>query len=199
MLLDVAAKKQVESSASRRREARAPPQERSSHRRSPHPSGQLGCAKSVHSPTGRRVNSNHGTRDTSSVRGMMMTKGGSDGEHRPGREYSRRRGARYDSIKDRSRSPTPDPLGLQDFSVNVLAAAPPARYRVPTTVANYDGETHPSVWLEDYRLACHNGGATRDLFIIKSIPLYLADLACTWLEHLPRGRINSWAQLREPS
>jgi hypothetical protein len=39
----------------------------------------------------------------------------------------------------------------------------------------YDEETNPSVWLEDYRLACHNGSTTNDLFIIKSIPLYLAD------------------------
>jgi hypothetical protein len=29
------------------------------------------------------------------------------------------------------------------------------------------------VWLEDYRLACHNGGASNDLLIIKSISLYL--------------------------
>jgi hypothetical protein len=54
-----------------------------------------------------------------------------------------------------------------------------------------------NIWLEEYRLACYNGGATSDLFIIKSIPLYLADSARTWLEHLPRGRINSWAQLRD--
>jgi hypothetical protein len=36
---------------------------------------------------------------------------------------------------------------------------------------------NPSVWLEDYQLACHNGGASNDLFIIKSIPLYLTDSA----------------------
>jgi hypothetical protein len=54
-----------------------------------------------------------------------------------------------------------------------------ARYRAPTTITKYDGETNPSVWLEDYRLACHNVGATNDLFIIKSIPLYLVDSART--------------------
>jgi uncharacterized membrane protein YpjA len=37
------------------------------------------------------------------------------------------------------------------------------------------------------------GSSTSDLFIIKSIQMYLADSACTWLEHLPRGRINNWA------
>jgi hypothetical protein len=59
----------------------------------------------------------------------------------------------------------------------VLTAVPPARYRAPTTVAKYDVETNPSVWLEDYRLACHNGGVSDVLFIIKSISLYLADSA----------------------
>jgi hypothetical protein len=113
------------------------------------------------------------------------------------REYSRRRTGRYYSSEDRSRSPTPNHRGPWAFGVNVLAAALPAQYHAPTTVAKYDGETNPSVWLEDYRLACHIGGATNDLFIIKSIPLYLANSARTWLEHLPQGRINSWAQLQD--
>jgi hypothetical protein len=34
------------------------------------------------------------------------------------------------------------------------------------------------------------GGATDDLFVIKNLPLYLSDSACTWLEHLPRDKIN---------
>ena len=49
----------------------------------------------------------------------------------------------------------------------------------------YDGETNPNVWLEDYRLACHAGGARDDYFIIKNLLLHLADSARTWLEHLP--------------
>ena len=61
----------------------------------------------------------------------------------------------------------------------------------------YDGETNPNVWLEDYRLACRAGGAQDDFFIIKNLPLHLADSAHTWLEHLPRGRIDSWAELRK--
>jgi hypothetical protein len=48
------------------------------------------------------------------------------------------------------------------------------------------------VWLEDYRPACHAGGATDDLFVIKNMPLYLGDSARTWLEHLPRDKINDW-------
>jgi hypothetical protein len=49
--------------------------------------------------------------------------------------------------------------------------------------------------LEDYRLSCHSGGATDDLFIIKNLPLYLDDFARTWLKHLPRDKINDWTDL----
>jgi hypothetical protein len=63
-------------------------------------------------------------------------------------------------------------------------------------VPRYDGDTNPSVWLEDYRLACHAGGATDDLFVIKNLPLYLSDSARKWLEHLPRDKIQDWADLR---
>jgi hypothetical protein len=52
------------------------------------------------------------------------------------------------------------------------------------------------MWLEDYRLVWHTGGATYDLFIIKNLPLYLGDSARTWLEHLPHGKINDWTDLR---
>jgi hypothetical protein len=52
------------------------------------------------------------------------------------------------------------------------------------------------VWLEEYRLACHAGGVTDDLFIIKNLPLYLGNSAWTWLQHLPLDKINSWADLR---
>jgi hypothetical protein len=40
------------------------------------------------------------------------------------------------------------------------------------------------------------GGATDDLFIIKNLLLYLSDSAQTWLEHLSRGNINDWTELR---
>jgi hypothetical protein len=52
------------------------------------------------------------------------------------------------------------------------------------------------VWLEDYRLACHVGRVTEDIFIIKNLLLYLGDSARTWLEHLLRDKINSWTDLR---
>jgi hypothetical protein len=41
----------------------------------------------------------------------------------------------------------------------------------------------------------HAGGAIDDLFVIKNLPLYLGDSARTWLEHLPRDKINDWTNL----
>jgi hypothetical protein len=52
------------------------------------------------------------------------------------------------------------------------------------------------VWLKDYQLACHAGGATDDLFVIKNLPLYLGFSMRTWLEDLPRDKINDWTDLR---
>jgi hypothetical protein len=72
----------------------------------------------------------------------------------------------------------------------------PSRFRASTNIKRYDGDTNPSVWLEDYRLTCHAGGATDDLFVIKNLPLYLGDSAYTWLEHLPRDKTEDWTDLR---
>jgi hypothetical protein len=72
----------------------------------------------------------------------------------------------------------------------------PSRFRAPTNMPRYDGDTNPIVWLEDYRLACHAGGATNDLFVIKNLPLYLGNSARTLLEHLPCDKINDWTDLR---
>jgi hypothetical protein len=63
-------------------------------------------------------------------------------------------------------------------------------------VPRYDGDTNPSVWLEDYRLTCHAGGAIDDLFVIKNLHLYLGDSARMWLEHLSRDKIHNWTDLR---
>jgi hypothetical protein len=51
------------------------------------------------------------------------------------------------------------------------------------------------VWLEDYRLTCHIGGATDDLFVMKNLPLYLGDSARMWLEHLLCDKIQDWTDL----
>jgi hypothetical protein len=53
------------------------------------------------------------------------------------------------------------------------------RFRQPTSIDKYTGETDPRVWLNDYRLACQLGGATTDKVIIRNLPLHHADSART--------------------
>ena len=56
---------------------------------------------------------------------------------------------------------------------------------------------NPGLWLEDYRLAYWASGVVSDDFIIRNLPLFLADSARTWLEHLPPNCIQSWADLKQ--
>jgi hypothetical protein len=50
---------------------------------------------------------------------------------------------------------------------------------------------------QGYQLACQAGDADSDSFIICNLPLFLADSARTWLEHLPPNKIQIWADLKE--
>jgi hypothetical protein len=61
----------------------------------------------------------------------------------------------------------------------------------------YDGKTNRSVLLEDYCLACWAGGVDGNHFIIEFLPIYLADMATAWLDHLSRNMIDSWEDLKE--
>jgi hypothetical protein len=91
------------------------------------------------------------------------------------RGYHPRRGGRYDSGEDRS--PSPEPPGLQAFSRAIRRALFPTRFRTPTTITKYSGETRPELWLADYRLACQLGGTDDDNLIIRILPLFLSDAA----------------------
>jgi hypothetical protein len=71
----------------------------------------------------------------------------------------------------------------------------PARFRQPANITKSSKETNPELWLDDYRLACQLGNADDDRFIIRNLPLFLADSARAWLEHLPIRRIHNWADL----
>jgi hypothetical protein len=51
--------------------------------------------------------------------------------------------------------------------------------------------------LEYYLLACRAVGANDDLFIIRFLPIYLAESARAWLDHLLRNAINRWDDLWE--
>jgi hypothetical protein len=73
----------------------------------------------------------------------------------------------------------------------------PKHFWAPKNIIRYDGKTNPSVWLEDYHLACRVGRVDDDLFIIQFISIYLADIARAWLDHLPRNSIDCWEDLKE--
>jgi hypothetical protein len=107
--------------------------------------------------------------------------------------YHPRRGGRYDSREDRS--PTPEPPGTRVFSREIRTVSFPQRFHQPTSIDKYTGEMDPCVWLNDYRLACQLGGATTDEVIIRNLPLHLADLARTWLEHFSANQIHNWDDL----
>jgi hypothetical protein len=109
------------------------------------------------------------------------------------RGYHPRRGGRYDSEEDRS--PSPEPPGPQAFSRAIRRALFPTRFRTPTTITKYSGETRPELWLADYRLACQLGGMDDDNLIILNLPLFLSDAARAWLEHLPPAQISNWDDL----
>jgi hypothetical protein len=100
-----------------------------------------------------------------------------------------RRGGRYDSGEDRS--PSPEPPGTQAFSRAIRRAPFPNRFRTPTTITKYSGETRPELWLADYQLACQLGGTDDDNLIIRNLPLFLSDAARAWLEHLPPPQISN--------
>jgi hypothetical protein len=91
------------------------------------------------------------------------------------RGYHPRHGGRYDSKEDRS--PSPEPPGPQAFSRAIRRAPFPTRFRIPTTITKYSGETRPELWLADYRLACQLGGMDDDNLIIRNLPLFLFDAA----------------------
>jgi hypothetical protein len=106
-------------------------------------------------------------------------------DERVHRGYHPRRGGRYNSGEDRS--PSPEPPGPQAFSRAIRRAPFPTRFRTPTTITKYSGETRPELWLADYRLACQLGGTDDDNLIIRNLPMFLSDTARAWLEHLPSG------------
>jgi hypothetical protein len=99
-------------------------------------------------------------------------------DERAHRGYHPRHGGCYDNEEDRS--PSPEPPGPQAFSRAIRRAPFPARFRAPTTITKYSGETRPELWLADY-----------DNLIIRNLPLFLSDAARAWLEHLPLAQISN--------
>ena len=91
---------------------------------------------------------------------------------------------------------SPDEGGPRAFGRRVRSARFPSRFKAPTSVPKYNGESDPSIWLENYRLGCQAGGANDELFMVRLLPLYLDDSARAWIQHLPASSINNWRELR---
>ena len=68
------------------------------------------------------------------------------------RGYHPRHGGRYNSGEDRSLMP--DLPGPQAFGRHILNVVFSPRYRPPTNIPKYFGETNPRLWLKECRLAC---------------------------------------------
>ena len=73
------------------------------------------------------------------------------------------------------------------FSSRIRNAPFPQRYQPPTNITRYADETNPGLWLKDYQHTHRSGGTNNDYFIIRNLQLFLANMAQTWLEHLPAG------------
>ena len=173
VLIEQAAVQQAESSASRMRSA-VPRAGGAAHQ---------GREASVHSPPGgkgkaaaaddvRAPSVHERVRRTPVKERLHDTRGhASDGDARNiinGRKYTPRRGGRFDPEQDRGL--LPEPPGTRVFSREIRTASFPPHFRQPTTLVKYSGETNPTVWLNDYRLACQLGSATEDAVIIRNLP-----------------------------
>jgi hypothetical protein len=190
-LIEQAAVQQAESSASRIRQQGIARDDGGAQ--GPEPSVHAGGvaerpANPGRTPAKDRLLDTRGQARDGDARNVINARRTSKTEARAAAGYHPRRGGRYDSDEDRS--PTPEPSGTRVFSREIRMATFPQRFRQPTTIVKYNGETDPRVWLNEYRLACQLGGATIDEVIIRNLPLHLADSARTWLERLPASQIH---------
>jgi hypothetical protein len=163
-LIEQAAVQQAESSASRIRQ-------RGSARgdggaQGPEPSMHAGGvakrpANPGRTPAKERLLDTRGQAQDGDARNVINARRAGNAEARAAAGYHPRRGGRYDSGEDRS--PTLEPPGTRVFSREIRTASFPQRFRQPTTIVKYNGETDPRVCLNDYHLVCQLGGppATR--------------------------------------
>jgi len=188
-LLQVAAVQQAESSASRRRGAATEKRDEPAHdekevsvHQQPPPRGEK---TTLVVPIDNQQR-HDARRDIDENRRRLY----GDAEERC---YSAHRGGRYDSDEDRI---APEPPGPRVFSRAIHSTPLPSLFRPPTSIAKYNGETKPELWLADFRLAYQLRGARGDdQAIIRQLPLFLSDTARRWLEELPANQIYDWVDL----
>jgi hypothetical protein len=154
-LIEQAAVQQAECSASRIRQQRSERDDGGAQ--GPEPSVHAGGAverpaNSGCTPAKEWLLDTRGQARDGDARNVINARRTSNAEARAAVGYHPRRGGRYDSGEDRS--PTPEPPGTCVFSREIRTATFPQRFRQPTTIIKYNGETDPRVWLNEYRLAC---------------------------------------------
>jgi hypothetical protein len=144
-------------------------------------------------PVRERILDTRGQAQDGDARNVINARWTGNAETRATAGYHPRRGGRYDSREHRS--PTSEPPETRVFSREIRTASFPQRFRQPTSIDKYNGETDPRVWINDYRLTCQLGRATTDEVIIHNLPLHLANSVRTWLEHLLASQIHNWDNL----
>jgi hypothetical protein len=144
-------------------------------------------------PARERILDTHGQAQDGDARNVINARRTGNTETWAVVGYHPQRGRRYHNREDRS--PMPEPPGTRVFSREIHTTSFPQRFRQPTLIDKYTGETDLRVWLNDYRLACQLGGATIDEVIIRNLPLHLVDSARMWLEHPPASQIHNWDYL----
>jgi hypothetical protein len=154
-LIEQAAVQQAESSASRIRQLGSARDDGGAQ--GPEPSVHVGGvaehpANPGHTPAKERLLDTCGQAQDGDARNVINARRAGNAEAQAAAGYHPRRGGRYD--KEEDRSPTPEPLGTRVFIREIRTANFPQRFRQPTTIVKYNGETDPHVWLNDYRLAC---------------------------------------------
>jgi len=75
------------------------------------------------------------------------------------------------------------------FGAAIQVAPYPRRFRPPTHISKYDGETNLNYWLEDYCLTMRAEGSNDD-FAVQYLPLLLSSSTRAWLEQLEPGSIR---------
>jgi hypothetical protein len=135
-LLEGAAVRRAESSASRRR---ADPSERHavSSRRMREASVHLERTRDEAPAARDRLGNEHHHLDRRTRLDEKVRQG-----------YHPRCGGRCDNEEDRS--PSPEPPGSRVFSRAIRRAPFPACFRASTTITKYSGETRSELWLADY-------------------------------------------------
>jgi hypothetical protein len=144
-LIEQAAVQQAESSASRIRQQGSARDDRGAQ--GPEPSVHAGGAAERPANPGRtpvreRILDTRGQAQDGDARNVINARWTSNTETRATAGYHPRRGGRYDSREDRS--PIPEPPGTRVFSREIRTASFPQRFRQPTSIDKYNGETDPA-------------------------------------------------------